>query len=186
MLKPFTKNFYPLYRLEFSLFKFFLIAMIFLPIHSYGQHIWLEPECGSPGSNWTVERDPQASGEQYLTYKLNDSFSEPPASGADQLRVPFKVVQAGNYKFWARTKAPQNAGDSFWFRIDNGEWVKWKNLKKGDTFNWIQVQDHEKDNENVVVNLTAGEHLITIGYREMSGCVEIQSVDQRHFSPYSS
>ncbi|MEM8898991.1 MAG: malectin domain-containing carbohydrate-binding protein, partial [Bacteroidota bacterium] len=124
------------------------------------------PECGSPGSNWSVEADLEASGEQYLTYKLNDSFSEPPASGADQLRIPFKVVQAGSYKFWARTKAPQDAGDSFWFRIDNGEWIKWKNLKKGDIFNWIQVQDHNKDNENVVVNLTAGEHLITIGYRE--------------------
>ncbi|MEM9933017.1 MAG: malectin domain-containing carbohydrate-binding protein [Bacteroidota bacterium] len=160
------QNFYPNQKLKSFFCILVFLAAYLVPTYTFGQNIWLEPECGSSGANWSIKTDAQASGDSYITYELNDSFSEPPATGDDQVRIAFTVVQAGNYKVWARAKAPQGAGDSFWFRLDNEEWIKWKSIKKGDTFNWGRVLDSDNGNQNVSVNLTAGEHLITIGYRE--------------------
>ncbi|MEM7511105.1 MAG: malectin domain-containing carbohydrate-binding protein, partial [Bacteroidota bacterium] len=142
------------------------MASVLVPSFTSGQNIWLEPECGNTGANWLVKSDDQASKQSYLTYELNDNLSNPPISANDQVRITFSVAQAGTYKVWARVKAPQDGGDSFWFKVDDDSWVKWRKIPKGSNFIWVKVIDSDNNDAEVSPNLTTGLHTITIGYRE--------------------
>lgn len=120
--------------------------------------IWLEAECGTVGSNWEVHTDPTASKGSYVTIKagLNSTAAAPQDIPANQIILPFTIDSAGQYNFLARVIGPTADDDSYWVRVDNGAFVSANGLTSGD---WVWGR-------LTIVNLTPGEHTLTIAYRE--------------------
>ncbi len=145
---------------------FLLFLLVFVQLsygHSYStdpQPRWAEAECAIIGSGWQTVEDIEAAGGKYLVHSVGINLNNPPSDPASQLVFTIKTVIAGSYYLQARIRAPSGAQDSFWIKIDNGNWVKWwKNIRRGSQFNWNQAPG-----EPFV--LDAGDHIITVAYRE--------------------
>ena len=94
---------------------------------------WLEAECAEVGNSWERVRSDEASGGVYLTYRGNSALSNPPADNVANL-ITFRLenVQGGSYRFVGRVFAEDAASDSFWVRINGGDWVRWwEGFQKG-------------------------------------------------------
>lgn len=112
-----------------------------------------------------VQPDIYASGEKYIRVKDNvNSRENPPVSGS--LKYKFRVAESGIYAFWARTKTDHSNEDSFWVRMDGGEWIKWNDIRKSNTWKWDSVRDWDKDDRPVLYRLDRGEHTLELAYRE--------------------
>jgi len=124
-----------------------------------GDEIWLEAECGSVGSLWNLASDGAASSGNYATIQPgNNSTGSAPGDSTGHITYDFNVSAAGNYTLWARVIAPNANDDSFWVRVDGGAWSNWNNIAPGSTaWTWDDVASY---------NLSAGNHSLTIAYRE--------------------
>ena len=71
---------------------------------------------------------------------------------------PFNVSTAGNHRFWFRVFAANADDDSFYWRIDGGNWTM-ENGRVG-TGTWYSVDSAQLD------SLAVGSHLLEIVYRE--------------------
>jgi len=124
--------------------------------------IAIEAENGALGANWMVVQDGAASGDAYL--EVAPEFDD--ANGAPECTSPecvatyeFESTTAnGNYAFWFLTRSSGGADDSFFWRIDDGDW-QIENGRAGDG-NW-----HRRDNA-MVDQLAPGVHTLQITYRE--------------------
>ena len=84
--------------------------------------VWLEAEAGTFGSPWTREPSESASGGAYLTTEGVESADEPPSEG--HLVHEFSVPES-EYHVFGRGRAPAGDSDSFWLRVDDGDWIHW-------------------------------------------------------------
>ncbi len=120
--------------------------------------LWIEAESGEAGSLWNIVDDATASNGQYVTIQSgnNSGTSAPGTTG--QITYTFNV-EAGNYLMYWRVLLPSLTDDSFWMQIDGGTWTKitWETAYTDWT--WKEVTSGSGD-------WTAGEHVITIAYRE--------------------
>ncbi len=103
--------------------------------------IWKEVECGEIGDNWrVVDTDAAASNNSYVTpIKTIASLNLPPDDPADLIRLEIEAPLAGEYRLYARTMTSSGKGDSFWFRLNGGQWIKWNFINKdrhGPEFQW--------------------------------------------------
>ena len=120
--------------------------------------VWLEAEEGELGSSWNVLTDSRASGSKYITARsgLNSSNSAPDKTG---LAVyTFTVAESGEYSFWIRALCPTPNDDSFWFKMDDGDFSQWNSIPNTSTWQW--------NKSGQTYQLEAGEHTFTVGYRE--------------------
>ena len=132
------------------------------------EHVWLEAECGTVGSNWNTPSDANASNDEYAAIQdgLN-STSGAPAGTDDRISYNFDVAVSGNYIVWGRVISPNSSDDSFWVRMDGGSWINWNNIAPHDPdWQWLEV--HDTDNSGTVVSfdLSSGSHTLDIAYRE--------------------
>lgn len=67
------------------------------------------------------------------------------------------MTEAGNYKLFARHKLTSGEDDSFFMRVNNGEWTQWNTLH-WDGFYWEQAAQ--------VYPLVAGANTIRFATRE--------------------
>ncbi len=121
---------------------------------------WLEAECATVGSRWMTGTSSQASGGKHVVAPRDISMSSPP-DDLEQNRVRFdlSVAAAGSYQFFARINAPTNRKDSYWVRINGGEWYKWYNrIERGVGFNWNRYPK--------VLSLRAGQNTVDFAFRE--------------------
>ncbi|WKN33205.1 malectin domain-containing carbohydrate-binding protein [Porifericola rhodea] len=122
--------------------------------------VWLEAEDALVGSNWIIEEDDEASGEAYVTIKPGlNSHSSAPEGSSNHVSFNFVLSKAGEYQIKARVKASNSSNDSFWFKVNNGDWVEW----------WENVQTYDfawKELANNPFNLSQGNNTITFAYRE--------------------
>ncbi len=122
--------------------------------------IWLEAECATAGSGWRTVEDPAAAGGKYTVYPSGLSMDSPPTNAADHLVFSVATLGAGSYYLQARIRAPSGSSDSFWFKVNNGNWIKWwQGIARGSQFNWNTAPGSP-------FTLTAGTHTITVAYRE--------------------
>ena len=143
-----------------------LFLLVFVQL-SYGQSYftdpqprWVEAECAIVGSGWQTVEDIEATGGKYLVHSVGINLNNPPSDPASQLVFTIKTVVAGSYYLQARIRAPSGTQDSFWIKIDNGNWVKWwKNIRRGTQFDWNRAPGGP-------FVLDAGDHIITVAYRE--------------------
>jgi lysophospholipase L1-like esterase len=120
--------------------------------------VWLEAECGVVGSLWNIETDNQASNEKYVTIKPgNNSTGNAPTTAAGLLTYTFDVEESGTYSLYARVLCPSFDDDSFWIKMDDGQFAMWNGIMTT-SWQWLLFPSG--------YNLTAGIHTLTIGYRE--------------------
>jgi beta-lactamase regulating signal transducer with metallopeptidase domain len=106
-----------------------------------------------------------ASGGRYITPAEGvESRRTPPSDGSATLR--FSVPQAGTYTLWAQVSIPDDESDSFWVRMNDGRWVRWNEIRRGEDWHWDELHDADYGRELVQFDLEAGEQTLEIAYRE--------------------
>ncbi|MEM8898696.1 MAG: PKD domain-containing protein [Bacteroidota bacterium] len=132
-----------------------------------GTDVWLEAECGQVGQNWRIIQDAAASGQIYVTHPDGRSLNEAPSDTADWIIYPFSVSEGATYKLFARAQLPNSDDDSFWLKVDDGQWIKWNNSTPGNLFTWYEVvNDDLSGDPQVTYSLSEGAHTLYITYRE--------------------
>lgn len=134
---------------------------------------WLEAECASiVGENWDIIQNSAVSEGKYLTVKNEfESAPSPTADTTQHLTYSFTVEESGTYKVWGRILVPSPNDDSFWVRVDNGEWVNWNSIPGGSSWAWDDV--HNQSNESTMFyTLEPGNHTLYICYRENGAAID--------------
>jgi lysophospholipase L1-like esterase len=121
------------------------------------QTIYFEPECATVGENWDILTDSQASNGRYVTVKTGiQSLNSAPTDSTGYIIIPFTVDTASNYSVFARLNDPTYDDDSYWVKMDDGAFEMDNGLVTSG-WEWLKFNDY---------TLTAGEHSLTIAYRE--------------------
>lgn len=125
----------------------------------------LEAEDGWLQTPWRVKHAPDASGWQHIEARLDDvRLDAPPESG--YATYSFTVPRDGVYRLWGRVIAKNNDSDSFWVRMNDGQWIRWNGIAQGERWHWDEVHNADHDHEPVRFELAKGTHQLTIAPRE--------------------
>ncbi len=118
--------------------------------------IYFEPECAVNGENWEIVSDETASNGRYVTVRSGLEGLTAPTDDENAVTIPFSIDSTGNYSVYARLNCPGYDDDSFWLKIDDGEYLMCNGLVTSG-WQWVKLSDYE---------LTVGEHTMFICYRE--------------------
>ena len=128
---------------------------------------FLEAECGFAGALWTRGFDVDASNDDYAEITPgNNSIATPPVGADGILRFSLEVTVTGTYRFLGRVWSSTGADDSFWFRVDNGTWIRWNDWNTAENWRWREFTDFSNGNTITKFVLNAGIHVIDIAYSE--------------------
>ncbi len=129
-----------------------------IDMNSTDADIWLEAECGTIGSLWNINSDVSASDSEYITIQPgNNSTDNPPSNDNGLATYNFSISESGTYKLWTRVIAPSTNDDSYWLRMDNGDWFLWNNITSSSSWTWASGQSY---------SLNSGAHSLKVGYCE--------------------
>jgi hypothetical protein len=121
------------------------------------QIIYFEPECATIGGNWNIIDDAGASGGRYVTVRPDiESVSAAPANSNDHIYITFTANKDTTYYLFGRMDNPTPDDDSYWVKMDNGSFTMANGLGTSG-WQWGRITSYM---------LTAGEHTLTIAYRE--------------------
>jgi hypothetical protein len=135
----------------------YLDNFVVMPANA-GSGVWLEAECGTVGSLFNTPESATASAGRYITVIAgNNSTEAAPAGTNGQVSYNFSITTAGTYNLWARLRAPTANDDSYWIKMDNGNWQNWNNIPFSTIWKW---------NNFSYYNLATGSHTLTVAYRE--------------------
>ena len=115
------------------------------------------------GSDWSTVEDTKASNGKYVT--VNSGLNSPravPKGNSGTIELPFEVTKDSKYYVFARVNCPTADDDSFWLKMDDGEFQAANGLRTAD-WDWVQLTNTE---------LTAGEHTLTLAYREDGSLID--------------
>jgi hypothetical protein len=117
---------------------------------------WFEAECATVGAAWTVQSDTAASnGSCVMPQAGLKSASKPPADSTGYVTLKFTAMKDTVYHIFVRVNSPWSNNDAYWFRVDDGTYLgNFKLYSVG--WQWRKLYQ---------LNLKAGEHTLTIGYR---------------------
>ena len=129
------------------------------PTGSLPTTAWLEAECATVGSAWTVLNDPTAANGKYAVVQSGNSYTTSPGDvAANRIRFTLKVA-SGSYRLFGRISALGGGDDSFWIRANDGAWYQWNSgIQQGGAFNWNLLP--------VALTLREGDNTIDVAYRE--------------------
>ncbi len=131
-----------------------------------------------------VVDDDSASGAKYVSVASGTLNSAPAATTDGAASFLFDVGRDGTYTVFGRVRASLDSGDSFWVRVDAGNWVKWNNLDKSGAWVWDDVHDSDQLDATVHYDLSAGQHTVTFMYREAGAQLDKIAVsDDPTFTP---
>jgi hypothetical protein len=127
-----------------------------------------------------VLQDELASGGAYVCYPMDPALtlqenqalkrSMPPADDAagGLAFFEFEVPRAALYRIWGKVITPSLDEDSFWVRIDDGEWIQWNDISHQDqTWHWDDLRPFESRADRFMVPFSEGPHMIRVSYREL-------------------
>ena len=138
------------------------------------EFVWLEAELGQVGSDWDVVDDAQASNGKYVTVKAGtQSLSAAPTGSQGLLTIPFTIQEAGSFSIFARMNCPTADDDSFWVKMDNGEFQMHNGLGTSG-WEWKRLTH---------VKLSAGDHTLTMGYREDGARLDKICISNTPYTP---
>jgi hypothetical protein len=130
---------------------------------SAGRTVWLDAAVGDVGDIFHVGEDPSASNGRYVSVRGAQSRGDPPTNSG--ISTYAFEVDAGAYEVFGRVWSVD--GDSFWLRVDGGEWIEWKGLRSYRGWRWHAVPEPgEKHGDPRQFDLDAGTHTLEVGYRE--------------------
>ncbi len=153
----------------------FFICSIFMLVHfTYGQKpieeqneksvkIWIEAENGVINPPMKIWDDNTASAGSYIEVESgNGSEETAPVDG--HAIYKFSVPETGLYKIWGRVIASMDDEDAFWIKVDNGDWIMWRDISISCRWHWDEVHDNSLNNIPVIFKLEKGEHTLTVAY----------------------
>ncbi len=147
------------------------------------ESIYFEAECASHGSDWEIYAAEQASNWAYITIRAGlNSTSSPPTGSESMISIPFTVSKDTTYYLFARVNCPTASDDSYYMKIDDGPFVTVNGVG---TVGW-QWHDLTKFWNSVgqTTDLTAGDHTLTITYREDGALLDKICISSFNYGPY--
>ncbi|MDZ7723884.1 MAG: GDSL-type esterase/lipase family protein [candidate division KSB1 bacterium] len=118
---------------------------------------YFEPECGNVGEEWEIVQDDQASNGTYVTAQAGmESLDQAPDRDTSTLSISFSVDSTDTFSVYARVYCPTFDDDSFWVRMNSAAFQMYNGLVTNG-WEWKKTGDY---------SLTAGQHILTIAYRE--------------------
>jgi hypothetical protein len=144
------------------------------PVFPERYSVWLEAECATVGEDWDILTNGQASNGKYVTAKPGmQSLSAAPADSRSAITLPFSVDTTETFFIFARVSCPTAAGDSLWAKMDDQEFVMHDGFASSG-WQWIQLSS---------TLLTAGQHTLTIAYREDGAKLDKISISIYPYAP---
>jgi hypothetical protein len=136
--------------------------------------VTFEAECATVGTNWNIVTDAQASNGRYVTVKPGvQSLSAAPTGAQNLIMIPFSLPTKGNFAVFGRLNCPTADDDSFWIKMDDGPFVMSNGLETSG-WQWTTLNKY---------SLTAGEHTLTMGYREDGAKLDKISISNDAYAP---
>jgi hypothetical protein len=123
------------------------------------REVALEAEDGDLAAPLDVASDPDASGETFVVARGVESGGEPPEAGRGTYEFD---VPTGEYRVHARAHAPSGDADSYWIRVDDGDWTNWNGI--GDRRGW--EWDRMPGEDGPATLSLSGSHRLQIAFRE--------------------
>lgn len=112
-----------------------------------------------------IRTDEEASGEFYIAGADGaESIDEVPENG--RAVYHFDVPRAGTYVVWGRVITEDDDENSFWIRVNGGQWVRWNGIDEDDDWRWRLVHDDDSGDEVSHFTLRAGPNTLEMAYRE--------------------
>ena len=138
------------------------------------QTVYFEAESPTNGKNWEIIEDDGASGGNYVAVKPDiESVGAAPGSSDDHISIAFTADKDTTYHLFARLNCPTADDDSFWIRMDDGSFAMANNLvTRG--WKWMRISRYV---------LKAGEHTLTIAYRENGAGLDKICVSTYPYAP---
>ncbi len=119
--------------------------------------IYLEAECATVGEDWKIIEATDASNETYVTVKSGiESISEAATDSASTIYFSFTVDTTTIYNLFARLNCPSYDEDSYWVKMDNGNFAMLNGLITSG-WQWVNLNSY---------TLQKGKHTLAITYRE--------------------
>lgn len=125
--------------------------------------IWIEAESGRVEAPMGIRFKEDASAGQLIEVDPgNNSIETAPPDGVISYR--FKIRDSGSYKIWGRVIVCMDDEDAFWVKMDEGEWIKWKDIEVGCEWHWDEIHDNDNSNRVMIYNLDKGMHTLRFTY----------------------
>lgn len=138
------------------------------------QSLYYEAECGETGSDWDIVNDELASNGSYITVKSGvESLNNAPSTDDGLVSIVFSVDSSGTYSIYGRLNNPTYNDDSFWLKVDDGDFVLYNGLVTSG-WNWVKFDDF---------TLSEGDHVLQIGYREDGATLDKISITNSFIAP---
>ena len=138
------------------------------------ESVFYEVECTSLGSEWQILKDDTASNGAYAVINAGlNSPNEAPNRGEGMLQIPFTVSRNESYYVFARVNCPTSNDDSFWIKIDDGEFTTANGLRTTG-WDWVKLTK---------TGLHAGKHTLTIAYREDGAAIDKVGITTYLYGP---
>lgn len=133
--------------------------------------VWIEGECGDLGSEWSYQKDANVSNGGYVVSRLAANTTMPTGTGLPgQITYTTKEISAGTYYLNFRLNARGDDSNSFWVKVDDGEWFNYgteldddDSTLLTDGFEWKRVT---AEGDSTSFDLEAGSHTIYVARRE--------------------
>lgn len=130
-----------------------------------------EVECGEYGADWLVSKEGER-GYAMIKPGLNSTDGPPPAV-TSTLTIPFSVTREAKYYLFALANCPSDQDDSFWIKIDDGEFQTANGLV---TVGWSWVY-------MTGTTLAPGDHKLTLTYREDGAMLDKIGITTYEYGP---
>lgn len=116
--------------------------------------LFLEAEDGEL-EGFRVESEASASADAFIVPETTETSDQEP--GTARARYSFTLDYDHEVVVWGRLRSPDVGSNRFWFRIDDGEWFKWR-ITVGDIWFWDDLHDDAEYGKPLTFELSAGEH----------------------------
>ncbi|MEJ2543337.1 MAG: GDSL-type esterase/lipase family protein [Calditrichaceae bacterium] len=151
----------------------FLGGDTIFPQPIYEEH-YFEAECGAVGTSWNIIDNAQCSNGKYVTVEAGtQSLEQAPAGDESSIVIPFTVDTTDNFNLYIRINCPTYDDDSFWIKMDEGEY-EMKNGLVTSGWAWTNLGEFA---------LTEGEHTLTIAYREDGALLDKIAITNNLYAP---
>jgi hypothetical protein len=137
-----------------------------------GQTIWIEAESAAGVSApLAITDDATAAGGKYLSAPTT-ALNATPDTATSVATYMFTVNAMGTFMILGRVRAPSMDNDSFWIKMDQGEWIQWNNLPASTDWVWDDVHDTGMADARVTFMLSPGSHTFSVTYREQGTALD--------------
>jgi len=136
---------------------------------------WFEAERFVPEvSNFLIKEDPLASNNKYIeVIEGLNSPNEAPNNDESIITIPFTITESGDFNVFARLNCPTYDDDSFWIRLNSESFVMNNGLGTSG-WEWKKLNSYF---------LEAGDHTITIAYREDGAKLDKLCITNNEYTP---